>query len=487
MFILTVKNKFIRFFNIFLILFFLLTFDVIAGDYGDVYGAHPAANGMGNAVTATINNSASVYYNIAGLGRLSEGEKIFALIEKEKKDNENKSTELNEDELSESTPPRLSLWKKIKTGSFTYTPSLRSEKTPHELTLQYHLGRPQLSTNAPQNQDLTRVRDDFGGLGLALNLNSIYDFKRNFKFGLNILLPGSGNLLTINDVNPTAHRYLQHGISNDKLTIMGGIGIELWKDRLFAGVGFNALISGKGAILMKDVPISPDKVTPNQQVILETKPFVNPVFGLAFEYGKFQAGWSYRREMALSVDGLPARAQTTLLGIQLDFDIAMFDHYSPRKMSFGLAYRPLERLLVSAQIDRELWSGFRLSRTKKTYSDVTYFNDITVPRLGIEFDAFQWLKLRAGIARRPRPTPVMSGTSNYMDFDRMIGTAGASIILFPGQTLPNQKSPILLDLVAEYQKLTDELVIKANPTIRNPNYSMGGKVIHVGFSITMFF
>jgi len=74
LFILTVKNKFIGFFNIFLILFFLLTFDVIAGDYGDVYGAHPAANGMGNAVTATINNSASVYYNIAGLGRLSEGE-----------------------------------------------------------------------------------------------------------------------------------------------------------------------------------------------------------------------------------------------------------------------------------------------------------------------------------------------------------------------------------------------------------------------------
>jgi hypothetical protein len=81
----------------------------------------------------------------------------------------------------------------------------------------------------------------------------------------------------------------------------------------------------------------------------------------------------------------------------------------------------------------------------------------------------------------------MTGTANYMDFDRMIGTAGVSIILNPGQGLPEQKSPIILDLVGEYQKLTDELVTKANPTVRNPTYSMGGKVIHVGFSVTMFF
>jgi hypothetical protein len=81
----------------------------------------------------------------------------------------------------------------------------------------------------------------------------------------------------------------------------------------------------------------------------------------------------------------------------------------------------------------------------------------------------------------------MTGSNNYMDFDKMVGTAGMSIILFPEKALPNQKSPIILDLVAEYQKLTDELVIKNIPTTRNPNYSMGGKVVHFGFAVTMFF
>ena len=471
--------------SIIYIIFIIITNKIFPGDFGDIYGAHPAANGMGNAVTATVNNSSSVYYNVAGLGRLSEGEKIFAKIEKEKAEKEEK-TNSTESEISENSENK-GLLKRITQDSFKYIPSDRTTKTPSELALQFNLGRPQLSTNAPQNQDISRVRDDYGGLGMTINLNSIYDFKRNFKFGLNLLLPGNGNLLTINDVNPTAHRYLQYGISNDKPTIMGGVGIELWKDRLFAGIGFNALIGGKGAILLKDVPISPDKVTPNQQVILETKPFVNPTYGLAFQYGKFQTGISYRREIALSVDDLPARAQTTLLGIQLDFDVAMYDHFSPRKLSFGIAYKPLEKLLLSAQVDKEMWSAFRLSRTKKTYSEVTYFNDILVSRFGMEYSVNDWLKLRAGITKRPRPTPTMSGTTNWMDFDRMIGTGGISIILYPEKTLPNQKSPIILDLVGEYQKLTDDYVIKYVPTVRNPNYSMGGKVIHIGFSVTMFF
>lgn len=58
-------------------------YSLFAGDFGDVYGAHPAANGMGNAVTATVNNSSAVYYNVAGLGRLSEGDMLTALADKE--------------------------------------------------------------------------------------------------------------------------------------------------------------------------------------------------------------------------------------------------------------------------------------------------------------------------------------------------------------------------------------------------------------------
>lgn len=40
-----------------------------ATSYGEIYGAHSRAVGMGNAVTAVVNDSSAVFYNPAGLGR----------------------------------------------------------------------------------------------------------------------------------------------------------------------------------------------------------------------------------------------------------------------------------------------------------------------------------------------------------------------------------------------------------------------------------
>ncbi len=461
------------------------SYSLVAGDYGDVYGAHPAANAMGNAVVSTVNNSSAVFYNVAGLGRLSEGDKYFAA--KEKKALEDENPDLKE-QVEESEPGMKGVWNKVKKNTFTYIPSPRTERTPHELTLQYNMARPSLNTSAPFNQDIGKVRDDYAGLGLTLNLNSIYDLKRTFRFGLNAIIPGTGQLLTVNDVNPTVHRYLQHGVSNQKPTIMGGIGIELWKDRLFAGVGFTALAGGSGSILLKDVPISPDRVTPNQQVILQVKPFINPTYGLAFTYGKFNLGVSYRREVALAINSLPARAQTTLLGIQLDFDVSLYDNFSPRKWAYGIGYKPLDNLTLTVDVNRELWSAFRQSRTKATYSERIYFNDITYYRGGAEYAWNDWLKIRGGLARRQTPIPSMAGSQNWMDFDRLIITTGLSLSLLPGQfsMLSNLKSPIIFDFVLEYQKLHGQHVYKYNPTLQNPNYSMGGRVLHFGFSITTF-
>ena len=76
----TLRNQIFPLNKYFLILIFcnLIFYDLSAGDYGDVYGAHPAAAGMGNAVTAIVNNSSAVYYNVAGLGRLSEGDLLVS-------------------------------------------------------------------------------------------------------------------------------------------------------------------------------------------------------------------------------------------------------------------------------------------------------------------------------------------------------------------------------------------------------------------------
>jgi long-subunit fatty acid transport protein len=462
---------------------------VYAGNYGDVYGAHAAANGMGNAVSSFVNNSSAVYYNVAGLGRISEGELLRALIEsKTVPKGEGEAPPVTEEEKG-IVDNLISDFTNIHTDVLTNKPLLRSSVPLHEISFMANYAKPRLTTSAPYNQDLAKTSDHYGGVGLTINLNAIFDIKRNIRFGINAMLPLSGNLMVINDLNPTVHRHLQQGISNQKPTIMGGLGVEIWKDHLFAGIGFNALAKGTGAMLLKDVPISPDPVVPDQQAVIQLKPIITPTFGLQFTYGKINLGVAYRREIAMAVDKLSARAQTTLLSIQLDMDVALLEFFSPRMWTYGISYKASDRLLFSFDLNRELWSGFQLSQAKKRYSEPLFLKDTVNYRAGVEYRLLQSLKVRAGYTKRPTPLPAMPGRSNWMDFDRLIGTVGLSYILFPDtfSFLEDLKNPVVFDLVAEYQKLHGRHVAKYEPTERNPNYSSGGNIWHLGASVTMFY
>lgn len=494
---------------------------ISAGSYGDVYGAHPAANGMGNAVNATSSGSAAVYYNVAGLGRLSAAD--LAVLDYEIATLEKQGNAKSKEDATKITPPKGNKTEKEKEMSDidpterqvieeylehpfyirtplrvydAFTKDLlvnrnlkRPNKVSHELSIQYNYAVPRLTTSAPNPDRLLGEKDHYVGIGLAIDFGSIFNMDRKIKFGLNVLAPASGNLLTVNDQNPTVHRALQYGVENERPTIMGGLGVEAWKDHLYLGIGFTALASGQGSILMKNVNISPDPVTPDQQAILEIKPIVNPTFGAQFHWGKFDLGASYRRETMLSIDPLAARAQTTLLAIQLDLDIALLGLFTPRVVSYGLAFHPTESWTLALDINRELWSGFRISRTKRTYSEPFDLKDTTNYRFGIEYKWRPDWKFRTGCAIRPSPIGELPGQTNWIDFNRTILTAGVGYVLFPDSFSFTDvfKNPLLIDLVIEYQKLEGRNIYKYNPTARNPNYSFGGNVWHAGISFSILF
>lgn len=178
-----------------------------------------------------------------------------------------------------------------------------------------------------------------------------------------------------------------------------------------------------------------------------------------------------------------ARAQTTLLGLQLDMDLAILDLYAPRTLSGGLAYKPVAGLTIAFDVNRELWSAFRLSRAKLDYSDDYYLNDTVNYRVGVEYRFRETLVFRAGYAKRPTPLGEMSGESNWIDFDRNIYTLGLSYTLLPVQGWLN--SPVSFDLVGEYQKLHGRHIVKYETTEMNPNYSTGGNVWRVGLAVTV--
>lgn len=494
--------------------FFLISNLLYGGNYFDVYGAHPRANRMSNAVISFINDVSSSYYNPAGLGMPSRLEKFFSFLEK----NDNNVVQnlevfnKSKDILSDLIIEKLRYVFLSFTNPLKEYPKLRSNTPIHELTIGYNNAKPvhhiTFDFYDPKSPDLNKIRDNYLYLGLSLNLNSFFDFGRIVRFGLYAGLPGSGNLALINDLNPTTHRFLQNGVSNERPIIHSGIGIEIWKNHLSLGIGLQAMLKGKGAIMMKDVNITLDPTIPNSQAILELKPLLMPQYGLMFHYGRFMLGINYRRETYVHVDPLGAQAQTTLLAIQFDFDLALLDLYSPRTLAISIAYQVLHNFKFAFDFLREYWSKFRHSRTKEyVYSPlkdqdellrknirlpVVNFENINVVRFGFEWDwENPWnlaLTFRAGLGRKPSPVPTLWNEFNWMDNDRNIYTFGVSYAYIPEPTnfiTKRIRSPIIIDFSLENQQFKNRKVIKLTPTEKNPNYSYGGYVWAGSLSISI--
>jgi len=494
--------------NIIYLLIIFISFSTLkAGNYFDVYGAHPRSNGMANAVSSFINDVSATFYNPAGLGMPSRLESYYSFLEKN--DNTDDKKDESKDQLPEQLIGKLKYLGMAFATPLKQYPKIRSQTPIHELTFSGNYAKPvnhvKFDLYDPASPDLKKIHDSYVALGLSLNINSFFDFERIVRFGLYVGLPASGNLALINDVNPTSHRFLQNGVSNERPIIHAGIGVEIWKDHLSLGIGAQAMLKGKGAILMKDVDITPEPTTPNAQAILELKPLIMPQYGLMFHYGRIMLGVNYRRETYAHVDPLGAQAQTTILAIQFDFDMALLDLYSPRTLTWGLGYQILDNLKISLDVSREYWGLFRHSRTKEyVYSPIednflkknirvpiVQFNDVNVVRLGFEWDWDNpWkipLTFRAGIGKKPTPVPNFYNEYNWMDNDRNIFTLGLSYIYLPsGSSFTKRiKSPIIIDFVIENQQFKNRRVDKINPTEKNPNYSYGGYSWNAGLSITI--
>ncbi|MEQ8351595.1 MAG: outer membrane protein transport protein [Leptospiraceae bacterium] len=416
-----------------------------ANSYPDVYGANPYTTGRAGAVTAVINDVSAVFYNPAGLALPSRGESI-------KKQKDARMHELQ----------------------LYYTGSSHS--------LNYSPYSPDLIFS---DEDATNVNDSYAGLGLSLRLDRIYDVDRKVAFGLYANLPGNGKLLSINDLNPTVHRFLQHGKSLTRPYIAAALSVEVWKEHIYAGIGFTALARGQGAILMKEVEISPNTVTPDQQVIVDVEPATNAQYGLIGVYQDFYLGVFYRRELAVELDPINARARTLLLGLELDLDLAVLDHYQPRTLSYGAGYRLFDIFLFSVDVRRELWSGFQSSRAKQTYSEIIYLSDTTSVGASLEFQVTDWFQARMGYRRAPTPIPNQPGSTNWMGSDRQIYSAGATYMIWPSGG--DLKYPIGIDFSIQSQKLEQRMQLKYNPTPENPFYEYGGVINHLGIGVVIHF
>lgn len=423
-----------------------LTPSVFAANIADTYGLSPKGMGMGNAMTAHVNDWSSVFYNIAGLGRtthLAEGasrNEFFA-------------------------------------GYLITMPST-------ELDIpQRYSGTTYYDTNA--DEDL-----DFGSfiIGAALDLNSIYKMPwviSSSRFGLALSVGDDLTVAKINDIEPQTHNYLRYGKEAQQMMMISGVGMGFFDDFIGVGFGLKSSFGGKGSILLEDVQVGTDPQTPRQQTSMELELDVSSwTAGLYIDFGKMveplnglNFGFAYREESGFKLDPFRTASVVEVGGIPLNLGLSIFDYYQPASFSAGFSYSVAERWLVALDVEYQTWSDYEVSSNQSyNYNSILPdLDDIWIPKIGLQFKANPKTSLYFGYYYQPSfvPDDAVDGEVNWLENDKHVGSIGVS---YDAGKWAGLQKPMVLHAGYQFQYLVDREVEKASPTTLNPNYSYGGTV-----------
>ncbi|MBU0996270.1 MAG: hypothetical protein KJ737_27545 [Proteobacteria bacterium] len=167
----------------------LLSTNALA-DMFDTYGFGARGTAMGGAACASAAGASSVYYNLAGLGKVTGFEEDISYFR-------------------------------------TYT------------SLDLKLSDPDPPENMPKDNDLS-----FGAIsvGLAVNLNKIINLPWNMTFGFGLGFMDDLSVSALEDLEESEYAFVRFGAPLKLVTTYFGIGSEIIKDTFWIGVGARAMI-----------------------------------------------------------------------------------------------------------------------------------------------------------------------------------------------------------------------------------------------------
>lgn len=207
---------------------------------------------------------------------------------------------------------------------------------------------------------------------------------------------------------------------------------------------------------------------------------------------------SLRDPSALTIPGLYALQAQTLTAFQ------------PRQVTTGVGWTT-ERWTLGVDVTWSQWSRYENPTAsldvqlelrippglgairqpevpQPTLREPTRFHDTVTPRLGVEYRAPvgpHTVAFRAGYSYDPTPVPAQAGVTNFVDADRHTAALGVGMALrHLGAWLPGA---LTLDFQMSAQFLPTRTITKADPTDAVGDYRAGGMVLQAGMTLGMSF
>ena len=434
-------------------LFFAMTSaNLFASSFGDTFGFSAEGMARGNAMTATVNDWSSVYYNVAGLGKTKN------LVEVISSDPEmNLKLQKEEGEKGD------------RGGKFTY---------PNQwaIGVLYVFPRMKLSINRyladigfPLKTNAANM-DPYGfiTIGGALDINTIIkmpDFISSARLGVGMGLNSDFSLANINDIDPRTHDFLRHGNEIRTASILVGLGLGLFNDAIGGGIGVNLAFSGKADAYM-DAKMSGSIQVPIADTSMKLKIVPGVITGVYLSPGKMispfaglEIGVSYRQETMLKID--PFKAGAGILGgvIEMSLLMSIQDYYSPHVVNGGIAYTG-GGVTLSYDMSYEMWGRNTLSMVWKShYIGIPKLKNILLHKAGIKYETpLGWLAVMAGYSFVPSIVERDAGTKIGIRVD----TLGTKVAPGMFNYLDNVKHNVSLGItftVPQVWRFTGKIVI----------------------------
>jgi long-chain fatty acid transport protein len=255
---------------------------------------------------------------------------------------------------------------------------------------------------------------------------------------------------------------------------------------------------GQAQTMISGTEVGPSTQTPMIQNQLDLKTTPRPVAGIYIKPGNLWSplkglsiGAAYRHETYVEIDPFATANQLKVGTATMDLKLALLDFYTPYVFSAGIAYdfssleiRFLRGLVVSVEVQYEMWSRFRVSSAVETlYARLIEENgadyqllelqDIIVPKVGVSYQVLYWLRAYAGYYYQPSfvPDEATGGVINYLDNNKHVGSLGLTFTIPRFAAL---KGLLEVTIGFQGQYLQERQVEKNNPTAWNPDYTYGG-------------
>lgn len=257
-----------------------LTATAAYADMAESFGMGPRMVGFSGAGVASVNDWTSGFYNIAGVTSPISERAIFG--NQEKSEEASGKIKLLKDgaESSDEKGNKDAIDKKLEAEVLA-----REDRPTHQVGMNYlfQASLPSITTatsnaQVSNNVALATKNMTYGvvQMGLVFDTRTIVNTPKNMpiRLGVALSIRDNGNIATVSDTSIESYNFLRLGREAQRITIISGLGAQVWKNRLSIGVGFNMFTGGRGRFEMSNVEIDPTGNTqvPNAQTQMDLTP-----------------------------------------------------------------------------------------------------------------------------------------------------------------------------------------------------------------------